>query len=335
MSDCSCGVCGCDELPVASTNLGSKDLFSACKVRWGIGRMDYKVEPGLYKVNNPDSNSPVLVSANYKLTFDTLRKNLTGLDCWLLILDTKGINVWCAAGKGTFGTEELINRIEQTSLAELVTHRKLVLPQLGAPGVSAPEVTRRTGFSVIYGPVRAVDIKAYISAGMKATKEMRTVQFTFWDRLVLTPMEIVETAKIMLPVFGALFIINLFAKRQFGGFDAALYVGANLAGAFITPVLLPFIPGKAFSFKGWIVGLLWAAFAFWFFGWYAPGFWLLVAGYGLLLPAVSSFLAMNFTGASTYTSPSGVLKEMKIALPFILGFTLVGVILILIKGFIG
>ena len=326
--------CDCGVLPAASTSLGSKDIFGACKVRWGFGRMDYKVEPGLYRVNNPDSSSPVLVSANYKLTFDTLRKNLANLDCWLLILDTKGINVWCAAGEGTFGTDELIYRIEETGLAELVTHRKLILPQLGAPGVSVPEVTKRTGFSISYGPVRAKDIKAFFSAGMKASKEMRTVQFTFYDRLILTPMEIVETAKIMLPVFGVLFIINLFAKRHFGISDTILYVGANLAGAFITPVLLPFIPGKAFSFKGWLVGLIWVALAFWLFGWYAPGFWLLVAGYGLLLPAVSSFLAMNFTGASTYTSPSGVLKEMKIALPFILGFALVGIILILIKSFV-
>ena len=327
--------CGCGGAPVVSTALTVKDIFDTCKTRLGIGRMDYAIEPGLYKVNDPDGSSPVLVSANYKLTFDTLRKNLAGLDCWLLILDTKGINVWCAAGEGTFGTDELVNRIEQTGLAELLTHRKLILPQLGASGVSSMEVTRRTGFTIVYGPVRAMDIKAFISNGMKATKEMREVKFTFWNRMVLTPIEIVEAAKIMLPVLGVLFIINLFAKRQFGIFDTVLYAGANLAGAFITPVLLPFIPGRAFSFKGWLAGLLWVAFAFWLFGWYTQGFWILVAGYGLLLPAISSFLAMNFTGASTYTSPSGVLKEMKIAVPFIIGMTLAGAVLILIKSFMG
>ncbi|MCL2065852.1 MAG: mercury methylation corrinoid protein HgcA [Treponema sp.] len=336
-SSCCCGPkdTQCDGLPAVSTSLSGKDIFGACKVRWGIGRMDYKVEPGIYKVNNPDGSSPVLVSANYKLTFDTLRKNLADLDCWLLILNTKGVNVWCAAGEGTFGTDELVNRIEQTALADLVTHRKLILPQLGAPGVSAHEVTRRTGFVVVYGPVRAADVRAFIGNGYKATKEMRNVRFTFYDRLVLAPMEIAETVKIVLPAFGVLFVINLFAKRQFGIFDTTLYVGANLAGAFITPVLLPFIPGKAFSFKGWLAGLVWTAFAFWLFGWYAPGFWLLVAGYGFLLPAVSSFLAMNFTGASTYTSPSGVLKEMKIALPFIIGSAFLGAILVLIKSFVG
>jgi hypothetical protein len=85
-----------------------------------------------------------------------------------LILDTKGINVWCAAGKGTFGTDELVGRILKTGLSEIVSHRKLVLPQLGAPGVSAHEVTKQTGFSVVYGPVRAKDIKAFLDSGFQS-----------------------------------------------------------------------------------------------------------------------------------------------------------------------
>ena len=323
-----------DNIPTLLTILTAKDIWGSWKARWGIGRDNYTVEPGLYRVNNPDSNSPVLVSANYKLTFDILRKNLEGLNCWLLILDTKGVNVWCAAGKGTFGTDELVNRIEQARLAEIVTHRKLIVPQLGASGVSAYELTRQTGFSVIFGPVRATDINAFIAAGYKATREMRSVRFTFLDRLILTPIELVETAKIVLPVLGVFFIINLFANRQFGAFDVIGFLGAIFAGAFLTPVLLPFIPGKAFSFKGWLMGLIWAAFAIRLFGWYAQGLWLQVIGYGLFLPAFSAFLAMNFTGASTYTSPSGVFREMKIALPFIIGSSMVGAVLVLITRFI-
>ena len=334
---CCCGkpASPYESVPSVTASLRAKDVFGSFKARWGIGRMNYKVEPGLYRVNSASENSPVLVSANYKLTFDTVRKNLTGLDCWLLILDTKGINVWCAAGEGTFGTDELVNRIEKTGLADIVSHRKLVLPQLGASGVCAYEVTKRTGFSVIFGPVRAGDIKTFINSGYKATQDMRTVRFTFLDRLVLTPIEIAEAAKIVLPVFGVLFILNFFTKRQFGIFDVTIYLGAKFTGAFITPVLLPLIPGKAFSFKGWLMGLAFTAFALWLFGWYAEGYWLLVAGYGFLLPAVSAFLAMNFTGASTYTSPSGVLKEMKIALPFIIGSAIIGGVLLLVKSFLG
>src|SRR3990172_2220623 len=88
-----------------STELSRGDRLNAVKVRWGIGRMKYQVPPGLYAVGQPDRTSPVLVTANYKLTFDRLRSRLSEINAWILVLDTKGINVWCAAGKGTFGTE--------------------------------------------------------------------------------------------------------------------------------------------------------------------------------------------------------------------------------------
>jgi hypothetical protein len=322
-------------VPVVSTTLSFKDILGTWKVRWGFNRGNYKVAPGLYAVGKPNEESPVLVSANYKLTFDTLRKNLTDLDCWLLILDTKGVNIWCAAGKGTFGTDELVARIETVGLSKFVTHRKLILPQLGAPGVSAHEITRRTGFSVIYGPVRASDVKTFIASGYKASKEMRTVNFTFCDRLVLVPIELIIALKQSLTIFGVLFLINMFAARPFGVYDLTAYIGAIITGAVLTPLLLPFIPGKAFAWKGWILGFCWAIFALWLFGWFAAEFYVLAAGYLLLLPAISAYLAMNFTGSTTYTSPSGVLKEMRIAVPLIVFSAAAGVIMIFIKTFGG
>jgi len=106
-------------------------------VRWGINRNKYRVGPGLYAVGTPGPESEVFVTANYKLTFDILRKNMTGLNVWILVLDTKGVNVWCAAGKGTFGTKELVSRIRLVSLERIVNHKRLILPQLGATGVAA------------------------------------------------------------------------------------------------------------------------------------------------------------------------------------------------------
>jgi len=286
--------------------------------------MDYKVDPGLYAVGTPDSASPVLVSANYKLTFDTLRKNLDGLDCWLLILDTKGINVWCAAGKGTFGTDELLSRIESSELPKYVSHRRLILPQLGATGVSAHEVAARSGYTVSYGPVRASDIKAYIDAGFEATEEMRAVNFTLWDRLVLTPMEIIPASKYSLPAYGVMLLANRFAAIPFDQTDVAVNTGAVFAGTVLTPALLPYIPGKSFALKGWLTGLLSTAGVLAFSKKRNKATRLLTAGQLLLFPAISSFLAMNFTGSSTYTSPSGVNKEMKKALPFIVGAAAAG-----------
>ena len=327
---------GAENVPTISTTLSPSDLLGSWRVRWGIERMDYAVSPGLYAIGEPDATSPVLVSANYKLTFDTLRQNLTGLDCWLLILDTDGINVWCAAGKGTFGTDELLRRIEAVKLSEVVTHRELVLPQLGAPGIDAHEVTKRSGFTVRYGPVRAKDIKAYIAAGYQATREMRLVEFTLTDRAALVPMELLPAIETSLPVLGAAFAVDLLArgiysKKLFSIADLVACAGAVISGTTITTLLLPYIPGKAFSLKGWLVGAAWSIIYLVKSGVLCAGNYLLSAGYLLCLPAVSSFFALNLTGSSTYTSPSGVKKEMQVSLPLIAASALIGIMLVIIS----
>ncbi|KJR48848.1 hypothetical protein UF75_0735 [Desulfosporosinus sp. I2] len=319
-----------------STQLTIRDVLGSWKARWGINRMNYKVDPGLYSIGNPDKSSPVLVTANYKMSFDSLRKELTGLDAWILVLDTKGINVWCAAGKGTFGTSELLNRIAIVQLEKVVSHKTLVLPQLGAPGVSAHEVLKYSGFKVTYGPVSAKDVNEFIHSGMKATTVMRTVEFNTFDRLVLTPIELVGTFKISLIIFGILFLLNLIGLGPFGIVDFYGYMGAVIVGCVLTPVLLPWIPGRAFAWKGWLLGFIWAVIVNMLNGWpYVPQFSLLRAlGYLLILPSASAFFAMNFTGCSTFTSFSGVLKEMKIAIPAIIISIFLGTVLILLNSFI-
>lgn len=320
----------------ASTELTFHDILGSWKTRWGINRMNFKVEPGLYSVGKPDSFSPVLVTANYKMTFDRLRKELKGLNTWILVLDTQGVNVWCAAGKGTFGTRELINRMQIVQLDKVVSHKNLILPQLGAPGVSAYEVLKSSGFKVLYGPVRAEDIKEYLHLGMKATTEMRTVNFSAFDRLVLTPVELVGTFKISLNIFGVLFLLNLVGLGPFGLVDFYGYMGAVIVGCVLTPLLLPWIPGRAFAWKGWLLGLIWAVLVNVLNGWpYAPQYQSLRAlGYLLIFPSVSAYFAMNFTGCSTFTSFSGVLKEMKIALPAIIISIVLGTVLIFLSSII-
>ncbi|HHY26785.1 MAG TPA: acetyl-CoA synthase subunit gamma, partial [Desulfitobacterium dehalogenans] len=198
----------------------------------------------------------------------------------------------------------------------------------------AHEVTKQTGFSVIYGPVRAGDIKAFIDSGHMATKEMRRVKFTAWDRLVLTPLQLVQLARPALMVLGVLFLINLFAARPFGLSDFIISAGAVIVGVVITPLLLPIIPGRAFAWKGWLLGFIWTVAFVWFSGWLAPGNLLLGIGYLLVLPSLSSYIAMDYTGSSTYTSFSGVIKEMKLSLPFIICSSAVGIVLLLVKSFI-
>ena len=196
-------------IPVASTKLKFCDTLGAWKARWGINRNNYKVEPGLYSVGIPDENSDVFVTASYKLTFDVLRKNLDNINAWILVLDTKGINVWCAAGKGTFGTDELIKRIISSNLLKLIKHDKIILPQLGAVGVNLNIIRKNTGLKVIYGPVYSRDIKEFIGNGYKKTEKMREINFNFLERAAVTPIEFVQSWIFFFVCLGVSIIFSL------------------------------------------------------------------------------------------------------------------------------
>jgi hypothetical protein len=206
---------------------------------------------------------------------------------------------------------------------------------LGAPGVCAGEISKSSGFKVTYGPVKAKDIKEFIHSGSQATTAMRTVQFTLRDRVALIPMQLVGSVKKTVIVFGILFVLNLFAAIPFGRIDFYAYMGAWVTGCVITPVLLPWIMGRSFAWKGWLLGLIWALVFHVLNGWLQiPAYSLVRAiGYMLVLPSISSFYAMNFTGSSTYTSLSGVMKEMKIAVPIIIVSTSIGMILLILNTY--
>jgi hypothetical protein len=323
------------KIPIVPSSLNFKDKLDAWKVRWTIGRMKYMIEPGLYAIGNPTADSPVFVSANYKLSFDSLRKVLPDISAWILVLDTKGINVWCAAGKGTFGTDELIGKIKDTNLHQIMNHRRLIVPQLGAPGVAAHLVKEATDFKVLYGPIRAVDLKSFIESGYKASPAMRQARFNMLDRLKVIPVEVVQGFKYTVLLSIVFFLLSGFnstgysvAKIFSSGFIPAIcIVLAFIAGTVLTPLLLPFIPGRAFSLKGFniIIPIFILIYSF------STSFQELhvveKVAWFLLMTSISSFFAMNFTGASTFTSLSGVKKEMRFAVPlqifsFVSGFIL-------------
>jgi hypothetical protein len=321
-------------LPRVSSSLRWADHWGTIKARWGVGRMHYTVEPGLYALGDPGPRAPVFVTANYKMSFDRLRESLPGRDAWILVLDTKGINVWCAAGKGTFGTDELVQRTASSNLSRVVSHRELILPQLAGPGVAAHKVPKLSNFKVIYGPVRAKDLPAFMDNGLKALPEMRLKTFTTRERAALIPIELVEALKWVLIIIPVFFLLGGLGNPggfwanalDHGLFAASAILAALLAGAVFTPLLLPWLPGRAFSLKGLSVGLMAAGVLMIFrieslSAW--PGF-LEGLAWCFLVPSVAAYLGMNFTGASTYTSLSGVKKEMRWAVPFEIAGAVVG-----------
>lgn len=295
--------------------------------------MTFRVKPGLHRIGHPTPDSPVFVTANYKLSFDHLRSNLDGFDGWILVLDTQGVNVWCAAGKGTFGTEELVRRIAAEHLDAVVSHRKLIVPQLGAPGVAAHAVRRQTGFTIVYGPVRAADLPDFLRNGCQATAAMRCVNFTLQDRMVLVPVELVQWTPWLL---GSLAVLGLIAGFSPAGFSLqavraaaplvlTLSLSAYAAGLILFPALLPWLPGRAFSLKGAVAGIVaWnicAAMGIPFRGFLEALAWLLFSA------CASASLALQFTGSTPFTSESGVRREMRVAMPILIAAGLAGIVL--------
>lgn len=298
---------GAAEIKQATAHVSVRDRWINVATHFGINRQKYIVDPGLYALGSPDQDSPVFVTANYSPSFRALRTALQGINGYILVLDTKGINVWCAAGKGTFGTDELVLRIEQTNLGEVVSHRRLILPQLGAPGVAAHEVEERTGFGVAYGPVRAADLRRYLATG-KATAEMRKVEFPLKQRLKIVPAELINTL---------IFTIVLGLPLYFGGglLAAMAALAAVFAGNVLFPPLLPLLPTRNFSTKGFFLGAL-IALPFVVMaglGYHGEATWERAGwslAYLLFMPPATAFLSLNYTGGTTFTSWSGVKREI-------------------------
>ncbi len=320
MSGCGCGAdsvfkagthsFGEGAYPSLPTRLSFADRLGSLRMRLDIGRSRYSVPAGLYAVGTPDADSNVFVTANYKMSVDSLRRELEGMNAWVLVLNTRGINVWCAAGKGTFGTKELTGRIALTGLGNVVRHRTLILPQLGAPGVSAPAVLKATGFTVKYGPVRARDIPAFLANGMKKDDAMRRVGFGLRDRLAVSGVELVHSWPFLAAALALAFVFSLpldggIIQRMIRRFLP--YGCAVIAAAVLFPALLPVLPARAFSIKGAVLGAAWsiAAALIWGMG-AVEGI-----GAGLIITPVVSFIAMNFTGTTTFTCQKGAELEVQ------------------------
>lgn len=303
-------------MPRVATWLTLRDRIGTVGARTGFTRNNYKITPGLYCIGKPNASSPVLVTANYKLTFDALRQKLVGIHAWILVADTRGINVWCAAGKGTFSAEEIAYQIQKANLDKVVNHREVVLPQLSANGVAAYELKKLCGFRGRFGPILAADLPKFLQ-NLEADEDMRTVTFTLRERAVLIPLEICMLWKQFGIAFVIIFILSGISSDVFSpalavnrGFLLAFAtVTAIMAGTVVTPLLLPWLPFRQFWLKGLTVGSL-VSLLLIFVLWQSTSSFEKTA-ISLWTIGCSSYLAMNFTGSTPFTSLSGVAKEMQ------------------------
>jgi hypothetical protein len=327
-----------------ATRLSATDKLSAAALRLGIGRNKASVTPGLYFIGSPGAASPVLVSANYRLSFDALRKELSGIDAWILVVDTRGVNVWCAAGKGTFCAQEVAQKVRASALVTLAPGAPLVLPQLSASGVNANELRTLTGRRVVFGPVRARDIPAFLAAGLKKTAAMRRASFTLSERAVLIPVELVHSGPLYLASLAVSLALALPADPHvtIRWFFYAAWLSSSLTlGAAGFPLILPLLPGRFFSVRSILPFTVLSVIAA------VCAHLILPAAVAIepsraflhLIPTIAAFLlsgaavaylAMNFTGSSTFTNQKGVEREVSRSLPVITGTAAIGMIMALV-----
>jgi hypothetical protein len=306
-----------------SSSWSLSDLWGAVRCRLG-GRYcrRYRVAPGLYALGRPAADSPVLLSASYKLSFDLLRRDLGGKDCWILVLDTGGLGVACAIAAGTFSTDEVALRIGASHLQQVVSHRRVIAPQLAAGSLEEELVERHTGFEVLGGPLRSADIPAYLDRGCLATDEMRRSRFGVVDRLALVPQELVRSLA-RFPAFAlASFVLAGFTA---GGLDpqsawqaswplGVLGLCAALAGSLLAPLLTPCLLPLCILPAGWSLGAGTTAALMQGAGLARGMDRLLLAACYAFFPAASAAMALSFIRAAPAGTSVAPAWQMRLSL---------------------
>ncbi|MCZ6784091.1 MAG: 4Fe-4S binding protein [Proteobacteria bacterium] len=163
----------------------------------GFRMAPWPTETGLRAVGDPGPGSPVLITGNYDLTVRRVLRALRGVDAWLLVAPSQGINVWCASSGGHLSTHQVVTALKTSGIEERVWHRRAILPQLAATGVLARDVSRRCGWKLRFGPVYAEDLPAYLANDGVKTDAMRHVHFGVRERLEMAAAWATPTALVL------------------------------------------------------------------------------------------------------------------------------------------
>jgi len=221
-------------------------MLSLLKTVWGLlfRLFPCPAPTGLREIGHPGPHSPVLVTCNFDLTIKRLKKELEGLDLWLLVAQSGGVNVWCAAGGDEFNTHSVVSAIKTSGIGRKVIHRTIILPPLSGPGVGIAAVRKATKWNARWGPVRAEDIRRYIESGLRRDEGMKRVTYTLAERL--------DTA------LGSLFPFYFMGGLLFAMFSRPLLSGYLLIGAvafLLFFLAVDWIPGKRGIVKAGYINL--------------------------------------------------------------------------------
>jgi NAD-dependent dihydropyrimidine dehydrogenase PreA subunit len=145
--------------------------------------LPFPCKTGLVTIGNPNPNSPVLLTGNFRLTVERVKLAIEGIDAYLLVANSRGVNVWCAATGGLLTNHDVISVLKTSGIEDLVDHRRVILPQLAATGIEGQIIHKKTGWKIVWGPVYASAIPEFVHNGLRKTPEMHTVSFPWPQRL--------------------------------------------------------------------------------------------------------------------------------------------------------
>jgi acetyl-CoA decarbonylase/synthase complex subunit gamma len=126
-----------------------------------------QVQPGLYEINSPRPEDPVLVTTNFSITYFSVANEVegSGLRAWLLVVDAEGMSVLTAWAAGKFDADRINKAIKLFNVSDKVSRKRVVLP--GHVAVLSGEVEEALpGWEIRVGPREAVDLPAYMKQAL-------------------------------------------------------------------------------------------------------------------------------------------------------------------------
>jgi len=267
-------------------------------------------EPGLRTIGNPGPAAPVIVTGNFHLSLRRVEKALAGTDCYLLVVPSGGINVWCAACGGALTAHSVIRVLKTSGIAQRVGHRRLILPQLSASGIDRALLRAATGWDALFGPVEAGDLPSYLKNNCSKFPEQCRARFPLRFRMemllsmnalvwaVMSAVLLAVNPSLVLPAGGLYWAAGFLLYAGFSllpgesGHVKALVLSA--AGVSVIAAFSHFVMGEPAGARwGWMAALV--LMTFWF-GFDLKG---IVGGYAS--EAVALFTKIGITSLAGYT----------------------------------
>jgi len=256
---------------------------------------------GLVRIGRPGRDSPVLLTGNFRLTVERVVRCVKGIDAYLLVANSRGVNVWCAATGGLLGNHDVVSVLKTSGVGDLVAHRRVILPQLAATGIEGRIIHEKTGWEVVWGPVDAHALPAFLGHGLKVTPAMRRVRFAWPQRLEMAvawafPISLLTLLIAPLWSAGVPPLVGLVWLFSF-----ALFMSFPLYSDYLRA------PGKHFGFifldfgRSGVPLILWGVFMMALTGWMlvkAEFSWLLWLRWGLSALVVVVLLSIDLMGST-------------------------------------